>query len=51
MALVDRETFSSARGAIVELIKADLEMPPDTVTFGSPSMNFCQMFSCNNELR
>ena len=27
-ALVDHETFSSARGAIIELIKANIEIPP-----------------------
>ncbi|KUH80255.1 MULTISPECIES: cytochrome P450 [unclassified Mycobacterium] len=38
-ALVDWETFSSARGAIVELIKANLEMPPGTVIFEDPPIH------------
>ena len=32
-ALVDHETFSSARGAIVELIKANIEIPPGDSDF------------------
>jgi cytochrome P450 len=38
-ALVDWETFSSSRGAIVELIKANLEMPPGTVIFEDPPIH------------
>jgi cytochrome P450 len=38
-ALVDHETFSSARGAIVELIKADIEIPPGTVIFEDPPIH------------
>jgi cytochrome P450 len=38
-ALVDHETFSSARGAIIELIKADIEIPPGTVIFEDPPIH------------
>jgi cytochrome P450 len=38
-ALVDYETFSSARGAIVELIKANIEIPPGTVIFEDPPIH------------
>ncbi|OBK77701.1 cytochrome P450 [Mycobacterium sp. 1274761.0] len=38
-ALIDHETFSSARGAIVELIKADIEIPPGTVIFEDPPIH------------
>lgn len=37
--LVDWETFSSAKGAIVELIKANIEMPPGTVIFEDPPIH------------
>jgi cytochrome P450 len=38
-ALVDHETFSSARGAIVELIKANIEIPAGTVIFEDPPIH------------
>ena len=38
-ALIDHETFSSARGAIVELIKANIEIPPGTVIFEDPPIH------------
>ncbi|MGV0794282.1 cytochrome P450 [Mycolicibacterium sp. XJ1819] len=38
-ALVDWETFSSARGAIVELIKANIDLPPGTVIFEDPPIH------------
>jgi cytochrome P450 len=38
-ALVDHETFSSARGAIVELIKANIEIPSGTVIFEDPPIH------------
>jgi cytochrome P450 len=38
-ALVDHETYSSARGAIVELIKANIEIPPGTVIFEDPPIH------------
>jgi len=38
-ALVDHEAFSSARGAIVELIKANIEIPPGTVIFEDPPIH------------
>jgi cytochrome P450 len=38
-ALVDHETFSSARGAIIELIKANIEIPPGTVIFEDPPIH------------
>jgi cytochrome P450 len=34
--LVDRETFSSARGSVLEFIKAGIEMPPGVVIFEDP---------------
>ena len=36
-ALVDHETFSSARGAIIELIKANIEIPPGHGHFRGPA--------------
>jgi cytochrome P450 len=38
-ALVDYETFSSARGAIVEIIKANIDIPPGTVIFEDPPVH------------
>src|SRR6516165_6308129 len=38
-ALVDYQTFSSARGAIVELIKANIEMPPGVLIFEDPPIH------------
>src|SRR5512144_1906512 len=38
-ALVDHETFSSARGAILELIKADIEIPKGVVIFEDPPIH------------
>ena len=32
-ALLDRETYSSARGSVLEFIKANIEMPPGVVIF------------------
>jgi cytochrome P450 len=37
--LVDHETFSSARGAIMELIKANIDIPPGTVIFEDPPIH------------
>jgi cytochrome P450 len=37
--LVDHDTFSSARGAILEWIKAGLEVPPGIVTFEDPPIH------------
>ena len=34
--LVEKETFSSARGSVLEFIKADIEMPPGVVIFEDP---------------
>ena len=34
--LVDRETFISGRGGILELIKAGIEIPPGTLLFEDP---------------
>ena len=36
---MDHETFSSARGAIVELIKANIDIPPGTVIFEDPPIH------------
>jgi cytochrome P450 len=38
-ALVDYQTFSSARGAIVEIIKANIDIPPGTVIFEDPPIH------------
>src|SRR5688572_20143838 len=35
-AAVDRDTFISGRGAVLEIIKADMEMPPGVVIFEDP---------------
>ena len=35
-ALVDWETYRSGRGAVLELIRADIEMPPGIVLFEDP---------------
>ena len=37
--LPDWQTFSSARGAILELIKADIEIPPGTLIFEDPPIH------------
>ena len=37
--LKDRETYISGRGAILELIKADIEMPPGVIIFEDPPMH------------
>jgi cytochrome P450 len=37
--LVDRETFISGRGAIIELIRAGIEMPPGVVIFEDPPVH------------
>src|SRR3990172_5318247 len=37
--LVDAETYISSRGAILELIKADMEMPPGTLIFEDPPVH------------
>ena len=34
--LVDRESYSSARGSVLEFIKANIEMPPGVVIFEDP---------------
>ena len=39
VALVDHETFSSARGAIIELIKADIDIPPGVIIFEDPPIH------------
>jgi cytochrome P450 len=37
--LADRETYISGRGAILELIKADIEMPPGVIIFEDPPIH------------
>jgi cytochrome P450 len=37
--LVDNDTFISGRGGILELIKADIEMPPGTLIFEDPPIH------------
>jgi cytochrome P450 len=38
-ALVDVQTFSSAKGAILELIKADIDIPPGVLLFEDPPIH------------
>ncbi|MGW6333574.1 cytochrome P450 [Nocardia rhamnosiphila] len=38
-ALIDQDTFSSARGAIIELIKANIEIPPGVLIFEDPPVH------------
>ncbi len=38
-AIVDHETFSSARGAILELIKANIDIPPGVIVFEDPPIH------------
>ncbi len=38
-AIVDHETFSSARGAIIELIKANIDIPPGVIIFEDPPLH------------
>lgn len=38
-ALLDHKTYSSARGAIIELIKADITMPPGVLIFEDPPIH------------
>jgi cytochrome P450 len=38
-ALLDHVTFSSARGAILEIIKADMQIPPGTLIFEDPPIH------------
>jgi cytochrome P450 len=37
--LVDRETYISGRGAILELIKADIDIPPGVIVFEDPPVH------------
>src|SRR5215469_15579442 len=37
--LVDNETYISRRGGILELIKADIEMPPGVLIFEDPPIH------------
>jgi cytochrome P450 len=37
--LVDKETYISGRGAILELIKADMEIPPGVIVFEDPPIH------------
>ncbi len=38
-AFLDRETYSSARGAVLEFIKADIKFPPGVVIFEDPPLH------------
>jgi cytochrome P450 len=38
-ALVDHQTFSSARGVVLEIIKADIEIPPGLLIFEDPPVH------------
>ena len=37
--LVDRDTFISGRGAVLEVIKANIEIPPGTLIFEDPPVH------------
>ena len=37
--LLDRQTFSSARGSVLEFIKANIEIPPGIVIFEDPPLH------------
>jgi cytochrome P450 len=37
--LVDHQTFLSGRGAVLEMIKANLELPPGTLNFEDPPVH------------
>ena len=37
--LVDRETFISSRGAVLDMIKAGIELPPGTLNFEDPPVH------------
>jgi cytochrome P450 len=37
--LVDHETFSSAKGAVLEIIKSGMEIPPGTLVFEDPPIH------------
>jgi cytochrome P450 len=37
--LIDHETFSSAHGVILELLKADIEIPPGLIAFEDPPVH------------
>ena len=38
-ALLDHETFSSARGAVLEIIKSGMDIPPGTLIFEDPPIH------------
>ena len=38
-AIVDHDTFSSARGAVLEIIKSGMEIPPGTLIFEDPPIH------------
>lgn len=38
-AILDHETFSSARGAVLEIIKSGMEIPPGTLIFEDPPIH------------
>jgi cytochrome P450 len=50
-ALVDHETFSSARGAIIELIKADIDIPPGVIIFEEGSAMMMLIGAANRDHR
>ena len=45
--LVDRETYSSGRGAVLEFIKADIEMPPGVVHLRGPARSTRSTAACS----
>ncbi len=38
-ALVDHQTYSSARGVVIEILKANIEIPPGTLIFEDPPIH------------
>jgi cytochrome P450 len=38
-ALVDHQTFSSAKGVVIEILKADIDIPPGTMIFEDPPIH------------
>jgi cytochrome P450 len=45
-ALVDWKTFSSAKGVVIEILKADIDIPPGTLIFEDPPIHDIQAICC-----
>jgi cytochrome P450 len=48
--LVDRAIFSSARGSVLEFIKANIEMPPGVVIFEDPPQHTVFKFNQSGKI-